>query len=733
MAWWRKSSAPTPRSRWNQDDYHTAFAATSKAQIEQGVSPWQQPWPPGARRRPENIQTGTPYRGGNSVYLSVTQTAKGYRDHRWATYKQIHDRGGQVRTGEQATHVLFYKFDDQQETAGAPDTPATSPAGAAEQDQTRPPMVRVYAVFNVEQADHVTLDRRDDQDNEPEWKAHQTAERVIQESGIHVAHVRGDRACYNLQTDKVTLPEREQFATANGYYQTALHELSHATGHPARMDRDTLKNGVGNFGSVEYAREELRVEMSAMLTGDCVGVGHDGSRGAAYVKGWITALDHDPREIYKAAGDAQKISDYLMRPVRDREQEIAQQHRALAETHSAARSPQISSAPTARPLDPRPPLPVGADPGPRADDRQPEEDPQPRRARRSRAGDTMTSSSAQVDTSPERPATVPTLQDRAGQLAPLGWTGREAEWLALVALHSGAFTRAQCGVYFQAGDDRKRLLRFVRALIEKHLAIEDARPIFPGGARAVLLTGKPIYQALGIPDVRHRRSKAATTIVLMRRLLSLDYIIERPTFGWLPTESDKVQRFEALGLDRRTFPYRLSGPSGTPQTPRYFAFKLPIAVDDQAATFVYVDAHQTTDSELRAWGTAHMPLWSALRARTFAVHVVAVGLGADAADRAAPLLKHWTQDGDGTGTDNPTGQTQADPEIRQEIARLKAGITVGDRASLAALGGFSTAAKRLKALRQLPEGTPTTTKARVAIDRFQIWSTSRLTGPEAAI
>ena len=232
MAWWRTQSAQTPRSRWNQDDYHTAFAATSKAQIEQGVSPWQTPWMPGARRRPENIQTGTPYRGGNSVYLSVTQTAKGYRDHRWATYKQIHDMGGQVRTGEQATHVLFYKFDDQQEKAGA-----------AEQDQTRPPMVRVYAVFNVEQADHVTRDRRDDQDNEPEWKAHQTAERVIQESGVHVAHVRGDRACYNLQTDKVTLPEREQFATANGYYQTALHELGHATGHPARMDRDTLKNG----------------------------------------------------------------------------------------------------------------------------------------------------------------------------------------------------------------------------------------------------------------------------------------------------------------------------------------------------------------------------------------------------------------------------------------------------------------------------------------------------------
>ena len=332
-----------------------------------------------------------------------------------------------------------------------------------------------------------------------------------------------------------------------------------------------------------------------------------------------------------------------------------------------------------------------------------------------------------------RPVTVPTLKDRAATLAPLGWTGREAEWLALVALHSGVFTRSQCRAYFLAGDDRKRLSRFVRALIEKQLASEDERAIFPGGARAVLLTGKPIYRALGIPDVRHRRGKDATTQVLMRRLLSLDYLIERPTFGWLPTEADKVQRFEALGIDRKDFPYRMYGPEGTPKIPRYFAFKLPIAVDDQAATFVYVDAGQTTDSELRAWGMAHASLWAALRARTFAVHVVAVGTGADAADRAAPVLKPWTQDGDGTGAADPTGQTQADPDIRQEIARVKHAIDDGDRTVLAPFGGFRAAVDRLKALRQLPEGTPTRTTARGAIDRFTIWSTVRLTTPEVAI
>ena len=155
---------------------------------------------------------------------------------------------GEPVLNEKATHVLFYKFDDERKKApaSAPDTPASSPDGTAERDSSRPPMVRCYAVFNVEQADGLTLERPgNDHAQEPEWKAHQTAERVIQESGIHVAHVRGDRAFYNLQTDKVTLPEREQFASANGYYQTALHELGHATGHPARMDRDTLKAGAG--------------------------------------------------------------------------------------------------------------------------------------------------------------------------------------------------------------------------------------------------------------------------------------------------------------------------------------------------------------------------------------------------------------------------------------------------------------------------------------------------------
>ena len=144
------------------------------------------------------------------------------------------------------------------------------------------------------------------------------------------------------------------------------------------------------------------------------------------------------------------------------------------------------------------------------------------------------------------------MQDHAAKLAPLGWTGREAEWLALVGLAQWRVYGSQWCEFF--GDTHPEpARRFVRALVEKKLAFEDERPIFPGGARAVLLTASPLSRGLEFPDVRHRRSKDATTVVLTRRLLSLDYIIERPTFGWLPTEADKVRRFEALGLDRRTF------------------------------------------------------------------------------------------------------------------------------------------------------------------------------------
>ena len=72
------------------------------------------------------------------------------------------------------------------------------------------------------------------------------------------------------------------------------------------------------------------------------------------------------------------------------------------------------------------------------------------------------------------------------------------------------------------------------------------------------------------------------------------------------------------------------------------ALRTPVAVDEQATTFVYVDPGLTTDSELRACGVAHAPLRAVLRAPTFAVQIVEIGTSAAAANRADHVL--WPLD-----------------------------------------------------------------------------------------
>ena len=74
----------------------------------------------------------------------------------------------------------------------------------------------------------------------------------------------------------------------------------------------------GGFGSEDYAREELRAEIAAMMTGEHLGVGHEPRHGTAYVSSWIKALENDPKEIRAAAVDAQRMSDWLMARERER-------------------------------------------------------------------------------------------------------------------------------------------------------------------------------------------------------------------------------------------------------------------------------------------------------------------------------------------------------------------------------------------------------------------------------
>ena len=116
------------------------------------------------------------------------------------------------------------------------------------------------------------------------------------------------------------------------------------------------------------------------------------------------------------------------------------------------------------------------------------------------------------------------LRGRDRKLEPLGWTGPDAEWITLVCLHSGVFTRAQFCDYFNTG--RPQALRFVNSLVERRAAVESKHFTFSGGTKPCRISSKAIYKALGVENIRHRRE--ASKPVLIRRLLSLDFVLQHP-------------------------------------------------------------------------------------------------------------------------------------------------------------------------------------------------------------
>ena len=165
-------------------------------------------------------------------------------------------------------------------------------------------------------------------------------------------------------------------------------------------------------------------------------------------------------------------------------------------------------------------------------------------------------------------AMIAHLRGREQALEPFGWKERKAEWIALACLHSGAFTRAQATRFLDTHHERAR--RLVHALIAHGLAAEETVPRVRGIGRVCRIFSRGLYRALGAEHIRHRRT--ASPGVLMRRLLSLDYVIEHTGLPWLATEHEKVGAFEALGIEPASLPVRVyRGAAGT--TRRYFPLK----------------------------------------------------------------------------------------------------------------------------------------------------------------
>jgi len=266
--------------------------------IEQGVGTWRMPWHTSGRYAfsPINATSKKPYRGINTVCLWAAAQAKEYERGEWATYQQWQDKGAQVRKGEKATLVVFWKFANDS---------GESQEDGAESSRSRLLFTRGYSVFNAAQVDGYAP-KADADMPMPERIAH--AEAFFGAIGANLRHG-GNQAFYAPATDHIQMPPFPAFAENVSYYSTLAHEHTHWTAPAVRCDRQLGRR----FGDNAYAAEELIAELGAAFTCAHLGLSTEPREDhAQYLASWLTVLKADSRAIFSAASKAQQATDWMM-------------------------------------------------------------------------------------------------------------------------------------------------------------------------------------------------------------------------------------------------------------------------------------------------------------------------------------------------------------------------------------------------------------------------------------
>jgi antirestriction protein ArdC len=270
--------------------------------LEQGVVPWRRPWT--SAGLPRNLVSKKPYRGINHFLLSASK----YVSPLWLTMRQANELGGHVRKGEESTVVVFWKVDDAKQSTEDLDNET------ADAKARRRFLLRYYRVFNLEQCElpQAVLDKI------PTVETHEhdpieEAERIIADmpSRPEIQYT-GSKAFYSSLTDRITLPPRELFTSAEEFYATALHEAVHSSGSEKRLAREGICDAAP-FGSAVYSKEELVAELGAAYLCAEAGISNEVIHNqASYVAGWLKKLRDERKLLIHAAAQAQRAADYIL-------------------------------------------------------------------------------------------------------------------------------------------------------------------------------------------------------------------------------------------------------------------------------------------------------------------------------------------------------------------------------------------------------------------------------------
>jgi antirestriction protein ArdC len=165
-------------------------------QLEKGTVPWHQPWN-GSENEPKNIMSQKEYHGINA-FLTACQ---GFSSPYWLTYKQAVELGGNIRKGENGTPVIFWNWKEKENEKG---------------EKEKVPFMRYYTVFNLAQCEGL------DPEYLNKWiippgeekkidKIEQCEKVVDAMPNRPELNYNGGKAYYQPSTDKVTVPDINQF------------------------------------------------------------------------------------------------------------------------------------------------------------------------------------------------------------------------------------------------------------------------------------------------------------------------------------------------------------------------------------------------------------------------------------------------------------------------------------------------------------------------------------------
>tara|TARA_R110000824_G_scaffold46305_5_gene133241 strand:+ start:9383 stop:10489 length:1107 start_codon:yes stop_codon:yes gene_type:complete len=328
-----KSKKPKYNKRERRAQIKEQVANALIEQMKKGVRPWEKPWEGGVGGLPMRVAAKKPYRGINVWWLMTEAMNNGYKSNEWGTFNQwkkiatshalkngdwewAETKDGKrykkttkwygIKKAQQSTVVIYWNmlvFPDKDDPDSFKKIPMMDWFNVFNRDQTGlPPLPKPKATKTLKGKRRI--------------KAENEVDEIIKLNGVDFRE-KGSKAFYTVGQDFVQVPVRDDFKSIEGRLSTILHELTHWTGNPGRLNRDMS----GMFGSEDYAHEELVAEMGAALLCAAISIpnkmAEEGLENhAAYLANWMKkirdAKDGGVDFIFKAAAKSQKAAELLM-------------------------------------------------------------------------------------------------------------------------------------------------------------------------------------------------------------------------------------------------------------------------------------------------------------------------------------------------------------------------------------------------------------------------------------